>query len=103
MFRHSGTPSRFTLAPPPRRTALRRPGNSLRDRRTCDSLLDVLAPHSVIAVGRTAELALHRLGLNDFAAVRHPSHGGKRAFIAGLTSAGLGAPLPPVKPQVCTV
>src|ERR1700677_2249195 len=27
-------------------------------------LLDVLAPHSVIAVGRTAELALHRLGLN---------------------------------------
>jgi hypothetical protein len=56
-------------------------------------LLDLLAPHSVIAVGRTAELALHRLGLNGFAAVRHPSHGGKRAFIAGLTSAGLGAPV----------
>ncbi len=54
-------------------------------------LLALLAPHSVIAVGRTAELALQRLGLNNFTAVRHPSHGGKRTFIAGLTAAGLGA------------
>ncbi len=55
-------------------------------------LLELLAPHSVIAVGRTAELSLQRLGLSEFAAVRHPSHGGKQAFIAGLTAVGLGGP-----------
>ena len=56
-----------------------------------EQMLDLLAPHSVIAVGRTAEGALRRLGSRDFDAVRHPSHGGKRAFIAGLTSAGIGS------------
>ena len=42
----------------------------------------------VIAVGRTAERALGRLGIRNFRVVRHPSHGGKRAFIQGLISAG---------------
>jgi hypothetical protein len=55
-----------------------------------DQILSVLSPHSVIAIGRTAETALARLGLSDFHAVRHPSHGGKRDFIAGLASIGIG-------------
>jgi uracil-DNA glycosylase len=55
-----------------------------------NQILRVLSPHSVIAVGRTAEIALARLGLCDFHAVRHPSHGGKRDFIAGLASIGIG-------------
>jgi hypothetical protein len=57
-----------------------------------NQILRVLAPHSVIAVGRTAEIALKRLGVKNFDSVRHPSHGGKRAYIDGLTSAGLSAP-----------
>lgn len=56
-------------------------------------ILHVLSPHTVIAVGRTAENALMRLGLAH-SQVRHPSHGGKRAFIAGLTSAGIRAVAP---------
>jgi uracil-DNA glycosylase len=55
-----------------------------------DQILRVLAPRSVIAVGRTAELALVRLGLSSFQSVRHPSHGGKREFLAGLTALGIG-------------
>jgi uracil-DNA glycosylase len=56
-----------------------------------ERILDVLAPHTVVAVGRTAEKALRRTGVRDFSSVRHPSHGGKGAFIAGLTSAGIGS------------
>jgi uracil-DNA glycosylase len=56
-----------------------------------DQILNVLAPHSVIAVGRTAEAALRRLGAYQFDSIRHPAHGGKRAFIAGLASAGIGS------------
>jgi uracil-DNA glycosylase len=52
-------------------------------------ILRLLSPHSVVAVGRTAERALGRLGIRNFGAVRHPSHGGKRAFIQGLRSAGI--------------
>jgi uracil-DNA glycosylase len=58
-----------------------------------DQILDVLKPISVIAVGRTAENALQRLGVKKFDSVRHPSHGGKRAYIDGLTSAGISAPV----------
>jgi hypothetical protein len=58
-----------------------------------DQVLDVLKPISVIAVGRTAENALQRLGGKNFDSVRHPSHGGKRAYIDGLTSAGISAPV----------
>jgi hypothetical protein len=57
-----------------------------------NQILGVLKPDAVIAVGRTAEIALRRLRLNKFESVRHPSHGGKRAYINGLTSAGLSAP-----------
>jgi uracil-DNA glycosylase len=58
-----------------------------------DQILGVLKPVSVIAVGRTAEIALRQLRLNKFESVRHPSHGGKRAYIAGLASAGISAPI----------
>jgi len=58
-----------------------------------DRLLGVLNPDSVIAVGRTAEKALRRLGVKKFELVRHPSHGGKRAYIDGLTLAGISAPV----------
>jgi uracil-DNA glycosylase len=53
-----------------------------------DQILGVLKPDSVIAVGRTAVTALRRLGIENFGSVRHPSHGGKRAYIDGLTLAG---------------
>ncbi len=55
-----------------------------------EQILQVLSPGSVVAVGRTAERAIARLGLRDFQAVRHPSHGGKREFLEGLTSVGIG-------------
>ncbi|MDX1615853.1 MAG: hypothetical protein R3300_16180, partial [Candidatus Promineifilaceae bacterium] len=37
----------------------------------------------VVAVGRTAQRALTQLGVGHLP-VRHPSHGGKKAFLAGL-------------------
>jgi uracil-DNA glycosylase len=52
-------------------------------------ILRVLAPHAIIAVGRTAQIALRKLGVENFESVRHPLHGGKRDYIAGLTSAGI--------------
>jgi uracil-DNA glycosylase len=54
-----------------------------------DQFICLLCPRSVIAVGRTAERALARLGKRDFHCVRHPSHGGKSAYIAGLAGAGI--------------
>ena len=55
-----------------------------------DLILEILASHTLVAVGRVAEKALqrwypqaHRL------AVRHPSHGGKKSFVAGLKAAGI--------------
>lgn len=54
-------------------------------------LIDVLCPHTVVAVGRKAEAALKLLGHANVKAVRHPSHGGKQSFIAGLALAGITA------------
>ena len=48
--------------------------------RALSSLFDL---HKVLAVGRKAEMALARWGVAH-TAVRHPSHGGKRAFQAGV-------------------
>jgi uracil-DNA glycosylase len=55
-----------------------------------DLVLDILAPHTLIAVGRVAEKALERWypEMRPLA-VRHPSHGGKTAFAAGLKAAGI--------------
>ena len=44
----------------------------------------------LIAVGRVAERAITIWHPDmQVVAVRHPSHGGKKAFIAGLTEAGI--------------
>lgn len=47
------------------------------------SLLEMLQPRQVIAIGRDAQHALGELGL-DAAAVRHPSYGGQTEFLTGL-------------------
>jgi uracil-DNA glycosylase len=52
-------------------------------------LLSLLSPRWVIAVGRTAENSLLKIGMTNFQTVRHPSHGGKRGYIAGLNLAGI--------------
>ena len=56
-----------------------------------EQLLSILSPRWVIAVGRTAENSLRKIGMTDFQTVRHPSHGGKRDYIAGLSLAGIRA------------
>jgi hypothetical protein len=58
--------------------------------RYLDSLIKILNPHTLISVGKVAEAAVKKWYPElTVAAVRHPSHGGKRAFIAGLTRAGV--------------
>jgi uracil-DNA glycosylase len=52
-------------------------------------LLSLLSPRWVIAVGRTAETSLLKIGMINFQTVRHPSHGGKREYIAGLNLSGI--------------
>lgn len=47
-------------------------------------LLALFQPAVVAAVGRSAARALEHAGLNDYHQLRHPSHGGKAAFLAGL-------------------
>jgi hypothetical protein len=47
-------------------------------------LLDMFQPRVVAAVGRTAAHTLGRVGLDQYVQLRHPSHGGKAAFMAGL-------------------
>lgn len=47
------------------------------------TVLDALSPDEVLAVGRTSERALDHLGIGC-RYVRHPSHGGAKAFTAGV-------------------
>ncbi len=47
-------------------------------------LLDLWQFEQIVAVGRVAQEALLAQGL-DFQLVRHPAHGGKKDFAAGLT------------------
>ncbi len=55
-----------------------------------DLVVEILAPHTLIAVGRVAEKALRRWYPEVHSlAVRHPSHGGKTAFAAGIKAAGI--------------
>jgi hypothetical protein len=64
----------------------RRPGVELRDGLpVLDVLVSELPSAKVVAVGRVAQRALGELGL-DAPYVRHPSHGGKRAFEAGIAA-----------------
>jgi hypothetical protein len=46
-------------------------------------LADILSPRSVIAVGRKAEAALSRLGIEPHG-VRHPSRGGQNKFLSDI-------------------
>lgn len=48
------------------------------------ALLDLLAPVTVLAIGRDAEMALADLGVLA-KPVRHPSYGGQPEFIDGIT------------------
>jgi hypothetical protein len=47
-------------------------------------LLDLFRPRVMAAVGRSAAQALDLAGLSGFISLRHPAHGGKAAFVAGL-------------------
>jgi hypothetical protein len=53
-------------------------------RHVLTTLLDLLAPRSILAIGRDAEHAMTDLGITS-KAVRHPSHGGQSEFIAGVS------------------
>ncbi len=48
------------------------------------TLLELLAPNSILAIGRDAEAALTDLGI-DARSVRHPSYGGQSQFVEGVT------------------
>jgi len=45
-------------------------------------LISLMKPKQIVAIGRTAETALNQLGY-EVKYVRHPSHGGSRAFSEG--------------------
>ncbi len=46
-------------------------------------LILLIQPSEIVAVGRNAKRALGRID-NPFVPVRHPSHGGKKEFAAGI-------------------
>lgn len=48
-----------------------------------NSLVDILNPKQVVAIGRKAEQGLRQIGIDPIY-VRHPSFGGKPAFIKGM-------------------
>jgi hypothetical protein len=49
------------------------------------TLIDMVKPERLVAIGRDAQLALKDVGL-PLSTVRHPSYGGQSEFIAGLYS-----------------
>lgn len=59
------------------------------ERKHCEpilrSLLDILKPTTVVAIGNDAEIGLSDLGIKA-SRVRHPSYGGKSDFISGLAA-----------------
>lgn len=57
-------------------------------RESLSLLLELVQPRLVVAVGRTAERALQSLGI-EAPYVRHPAHGGRTEFFAGLEALGL--------------
>jgi hypothetical protein len=63
----------------PRATELRQAHDVLR------CFLSLFPKVQVYAVGRVSQSALHELGV-EAAYIRHPSHGGKRAFTAGVAA-----------------
>jgi len=63
----------------PRASELRRAGDVLR------CFLSLFPQAEVYAIGRVSQGALQAVGVQA-AYIRHPSHGGKRAFTAGVTA-----------------
>ena len=64
----------------------RRPGAELGDGLpVLEQLVSAFPSAEIVAVGRVAQQALQRLGMAA-TYVRHPSHGGKRAFEAGVAA-----------------
>ncbi len=64
----------------------RHPGRHLDDGLAAlECLLDLFPEARPYAVGRTAERTLARMGF-DVPYIRHPSHGGKRQFVAGVAA-----------------
>lgn len=47
-------------------------------------IIDLFRPTVIAAAGRSAARALELAGHGDYVSLRHPSHGGKAAFAAGL-------------------
>lgn len=45
--------------------------------------IEIIAPQAILAVGKDAAYALRGLGM-EYTPVRHPAHGGARAFTAGI-------------------
>ena len=53
-------------------------------------VLDILTPHTVIAVGAKSAEALSQWFQDlDIESVRHPSHGGKSDFLTGIEAVGI--------------
>lgn len=47
-------------------------------------MMEIFRPQVVVAIGRSAEGSLAYAGVGRFQRLRHPSHGGKKAFFEGL-------------------
>lgn len=62
-----------------------RRGEMLAGMRVLDQLLGLYPEAQPVAIGRVAERALVELGRNPLY-VRHPAHGGKPHFMAGIQS-----------------
>ena len=59
-------------------------------REILDRVVEIIAPNRVLAVGKTAYLALSRFEYPLLAGyIRHPANGGKAGFIAGMKSIGI--------------
>lgn len=77
----------FPLHPHDRGDPLSNRCHTRAEREACSpllfSLLDILQPRSVIAIGRDAQLALATLDVHAHQ-VRHPSYGGQTEFLDGI-------------------
>lgn len=78
----------FPLHPHERGRPMTNRSHTRFERRACRhvmvTLLDLLTPQSVLAIGRDAEAAMADLGIAA-KQVRHPSYGGQPEFIAGVS------------------
>lgn len=57
-------------------------------RPSLEALIELVQPRMIVAVGRTAQKALERMGYQA-EYVRHPAHGGHREFVKGLERLGV--------------